>query len=318
LNDDLGAPQPLPRAVALYERDGGLLWKHFDIDSGKTESRRARELDIAMVFTVGNYDYGMAWIFRQDGSLSFEATPTGIVLAKGVEDTACTACAELSPKAGPLTAVGSQKYATLVAKNIVAPNHQHFFNMRLDLDVDGAANGVVEMNSYASPQGPKNPNGNAFYATETVLDTERAAQREQNATSFRHWAVYNPTEKTALGHLPAYVLEPGPSITSFLSSDSPVRKRARFLDHTLWATCRKDDELHAAGEYPNQSSGGEGLPRFAQDDERLTGQDVVLWYTFGVHHLPRPEDWPVMPAIHVGFTLAPRAFFVQSPALDAH
>ena len=43
---------------------------------------------------------------------------------------------------------------------------------------------------------------------------------------------------------------------------------------------------------------------------------MVLWYTFGAHHVPRPEDWPVMPVVKIGFTLRPRGFFDRSPALD--
>jgi hypothetical protein len=30
LADDKGVPYEIPRAIALYERDGGLLWKHYD------------------------------------------------------------------------------------------------------------------------------------------------------------------------------------------------------------------------------------------------------------------------------------------------
>ena len=43
---------------------------------------------------------------------------------------------------------------------------------------------------------------------------------------------------------------------------------------------------------------------------------MVLWYTFGAHHVPRPEDWPVMPVVKIGFSLRPRGFFDRSPALD--
>jgi primary-amine oxidase len=42
----------------------------------------------------------------------------------------------------------------------------------------------------------------------------------------------------------------------------------------------------------------------------------VLWYTFGHHHVPRPEDWPVMPVATIGFSLKPVGFFDRNPALD--
>jgi len=43
---------------------------------------------------------------------------------------------------------------------------------------------------------------------------------------------------------------------------------------------------------------------------------VVLWHTFGITHVPRPEDWPVMPVEHCGFLLSPAGFFDRNPALD--
>ena len=42
----------------------------------------------------------------------------------------------------------------------------------------------------------------------------------------------------------------------------------------------------------------------------------MLWHTFGVTHVPRPEDWPVMPVEYTGFTLIPFGFFDRNPALD--
>jgi primary-amine oxidase len=43
---------------------------------------------------------------------------------------------------------------------------------------------------------------------------------------------------------------------------------------------------------------------------------VVLWYVFGIHHITRPEDWPVMPSDIVSFWLKPFGFFDRNPALD--
>jgi primary-amine oxidase len=45
-------------------------------------------------------------------------------------------------------------------------------------------------------------------------------------------------------------------------------------------------------------------------------EDLVLWYTVGITHAPRVEDWPVMPAATMGFTIKPEAFFKRNPALD--
>jgi hypothetical protein len=70
----------------------------------------------------GEYDYGVSWIFRQDGSLEMEAALTGILLGKGVEATACESCAGLAEGRQPIS--GSERTGTLVGPNVIAPNHQ--------------------------------------------------------------------------------------------------------------------------------------------------------------------------------------------------
>jgi primary-amine oxidase len=84
----------------------------------------------------------------------------------------------------------------------------------------------------------------------------------------------------------------------------------------LWVTRHDPRERYGAGDYPNQHPGGAGLPAYAQDDAPLEDTDVVVWYTFGAHHVVRPEDWPVMPVTYVGFMLKPVGFFDRNPALD--
>lgn len=96
----------------------------------------------------------------------------------------------------------------------------------------------------------------------------------------------------------------------------PAPARAGFLNHHLWVTRQKPSEIHAAGPYPNQNPGGDGLPRWVRDNESIENQDIVLWYTLGVTHIPRVEEWPVMPAAHAGFRLLPDGFFARNPALD--
>ena len=44
---------------------------------------------------------------------------------------------------------------------------------------------------------------------------------------------------------------------------------------------------------------------------------MVLWYVFGIHHITRMEEWPVMPVDVVSFWLKPSGFFSQNPSLDA-
>jgi primary-amine oxidase len=301
---DDGQPYVLSRAVGLYERDGGLLWKHYEGYSAQNESRRARQLVIFFIATIGNYDYAVNWVFHQDGALEVDAALSGIMLPKGVRQVTVKGHA----------ATGTSGH--LVAANVVAPHHQHFFSFRLDFDVDGQNNAVHELNTRPAPAGPGNPNGNGMMMEETALATEGAARRQMNLGSARVWQVLNPGATGPLGYHPGYILVPGANAMPYVTPASQVRRRAGFINHHFWSTRYRPDEMSAAGAYPNQSLGGDGLPRWAANNEPLVNQDVVVWYTMGVTHIPRPEEWPVMPVTHVGFKMIPSGFFARNPALD--
>ena len=290
--DSSGAPETIPGAVALYERDAGVSWKHGD------DTRRARELVLGYLTQPGNYEYGFDWIFHQDGALEMRVALTGIMAFKGV--------------AGAM----HDPYSHLVAPNLAAPHHQHFFTFRLDLDVDGLANRALEMNSVPVPAGPRNPHGGAFLMQETPLATERQAQRKINLESSRRWIVVNPSAANSLGQPAGYALLPGENAVPFAQPDSWLRKRAGFLNAHIWVTPYNAPEKYAAGDYPNQSQGGDGLVKWTAADRSIDNRDIVLWYTMGITHNPRPEDWPVMPVHAAGFKLVPWGFFTRNPALD--
>lgn len=304
--DDFGKPYTLERAVAIYERDGGILWKHFDTVSGKNETRRARELVMFFVATIGNYDYAVNYIFKQDGSLEVDLALTGIMLAKGVTQK----------RADGDHAMMSDTAEHLVAENIVAPHHQHFFSFRLDFDVDGTQNSVTEMNTSAMPAGTNNPYLNGFVMRESIFKTETEARRKMEMQAARVWTVTNFSARNTLGHPTSFILVPGTNSLPYIAPESLVRKRAQFINNHFWATRYNPQEIYAAGAYPNQSRGSEGLPQFVANNETLENQDVVVWYTLGVTHIPRPEEWAVMPVTHVGFKLIPGGFFSRNPALD--
>ena len=301
-----GFPYERSRVVALFERDSGLLWKHFDMKTGHSEYRKARELVLSCIFTVGNYEYGLNWIFHQDGVLELEVLLTGIMLTKGVKTV--QASRQVS---------GNSEYGTLVAPNLVAVNHQHFFNFRLDLDVDGLQNSIKEVNTEAVPEGPANPHGNAFLMKETLFRREKEAQRNTDPFTNREWKVINPTVKNALGEPVAYALLPGENSLPFAAANSWIRRRAGFLDAHLWVTPYDPKQTYAAGDYPNQSRGGDGLPQWTKANRPIENRDIVLWYTVGVTHVPHPEEWPIMRVNRAGFRLIPSGFFSRNPILDA-
>lgn len=294
-----GDPWVVPNAICMHEEDYGIGWKHVDLQTGTHEVRRSRRLVISHIATVGNYEYGFFWYLYLDGNIQLEVKLTGIMSTQGVP-------------------VGTTSpYATTVAPGVLAPVHQHLFCARLDLDVDGTANRIEEVEAEVVPAGPDNPWANAFRARSTVLERESQAQREVDSSTSRSWRVTNPAVTNGLGQAVGYKLVPTMSTPKLLARpESSVAQRAGFATHNLWATPYAPTERRAAGEFPNQHAGGAGLPEWTAKDRNLVDADVVLWYTFGLTHFPRPEDWPVMPVEYTGFLLAPYCFFDRNPALD--
>ncbi len=285
-------------AVCIHEEDNSVLWRHFDSRTGTTAVRRRRRLVVSSWTNLGNYDYGFYWKFGQDGTIEVECCLTGVVLASATPD-------DESPGHG-----------VRVAPGLTAPHHQHLFSFRLDLDVDGVDNVVEEVELVAAPMGPDNPIGAAMVTTHTVLERESTAKRRTNALGARSWLVKNRAVENPHGEPVGFKVVPASSPLLLADPSSPVAGRAAFATHHLWVTSYEPSELRAAGDFPNQHTGGAGLPAYTAADRSLVDTDVVLWLTCGVSHIVRPEDFPVMPAARVSFVIEPVGFFASNPALD--
>ncbi len=295
-----GEPMTIPNAVCLHEEDYGVAWKHTDWRTGEMEVRRSRRLVISFFTTVANYDYGFYWYLYTDGTIEHEVKATGMLNVSALQEGEDT------------------KYGTEVAPGIMAPIHQHFFNYRIDTQIDGVENSVVEYNTVASEINDDNPNKNAFYAEETIFETEMEARRNINLETARRWKVINENSKNLMGQPVGYILEPGENVSPFAHDQSSIMQRAPFLKKHVHFTQYDPAEMFAPGMYPNQKQGGgmDELSKYAEKDRSIRNEDVVLWYNMGLHHYTKPEDWPVMPTIYIGFYLKPFGFFDRNAALD--
>jgi primary-amine oxidase len=291
-----GEPEHRPNAICMHEEDFSVLWKHTDLFTGSQETRRQRRLVISFFVTVGNYDYGFYWYLYLDGTLQLEVKATGVVFTSAY--------------------VPGTAYANELAPGLGAPYHQHLFNARLDMMLDGLSNTVEEVDISRVPVGPDNPYGNAFTRRATRLTHEGEAARTADASVGRVWRISNPAATNRFGQPTAYVLRPESQPTLLADESSSVARRAAFATRHLWVTRYHPAERYPAGDQVNQHPGGGGLPTFVAQDRDIDGQDIVLWHTFGSAHFPRPEDWPVMPVEVCGFTLKPAGFFDRNPTLD--
>ena len=183
------------------------------------------------------------------------------------------------------------------------------------MTVDGMRNAVEEVEARRVPMGPGNPYGNAFPSARTRLTRESEAQRVADDAEGRVWHIINPSDQPARAGRRLRAATRGQA----RAAGRPVARstaRAAFATHHLWVTAYDPAERYPAGDFVNQHPGGAGLPAWTAADRSIDGEDIVVWHTFGTTHFPRPEDWPVMPVDHVGFTLKPVGFFDRNPTLD--
>jgi primary-amine oxidase len=299
LCDSRGRELTIPNAICIHEEDYGILWKHTDRRLPHApEVRRSRRLVVSSISTVENYEYGFFWYFYQDGNIQFEIKLTGILSLGAVREGE------------------SPIHGTMIAPLLYAPNHQHFFNVRLDFGIDGTRNTVQQLDVVADPLDDSNTFENAFHLQATDLQTEKQAMANLNLETGRTWKIVNPSVTNAVGQPVAYKFFPGDNALPLASPNAWWRKRAGFVNHHVWVTPYREEEKYAAGDYPNQSAGGDGLTKWAAANRSIGNEDVVFWYTFGHTHIPRPEDYPVMSTAYIGFLLKPNGFFDGNPAND--
>jgi len=304
--DDQGSPYPQPKVACLFEQQGqgGVEWRHYEYFNESNQSRSRRELVLRFISAIGNYDYLFDWTFLQNGSIRVSVGATGIEAVKGVNSRTVK-----EDKHGHDT-----RYGTLVDANTVAPTHQHIYNFRLDLDVDGTQNSFVEVIPKTIPV-QNSPRTSAMVLETKTLRHELEARRSYDLMS--NWHVVNPNVQNANGYHSSYALQKGWNTNPLLTPNDWPRKRAGFIDYHLWVTPYNSRELYAAGDYPNQSKEGDGLPRWTKANRSIKNTDIVVWYTFGNTHVVRPEEWPVLTTEWVSFELRPFNFFNRAPTLDS-
>jgi primary-amine oxidase len=288
--NEFGDPYTRANVVCLHEEDTGLAWKHTDPHSGGVEVRRGRRFVVNSVITAGNYEYGFRWCFHTDGRVQLEVQLTGIIQTERALDDG-----------------RAPEGTRLVLPGLAGAHHQHLFCARLDLDIDGSTNSVIETEIVPS-------DGHAWEQSETVVETE--GSRDADAARQRRWKFVNPSVTNAVGEPVGYELVPAGTPTLIAAASTSVAKRAAFATHAVWVTAYDPAELHAASDCANLHGGGAGLPSWVQQQRPVVAADVVLWHSFGATHVVRPEDFPVMPTEVTGFMLRPHGFFPENPALD--
>jgi primary-amine oxidase len=305
-SNEKGEPFTITNALCVFERSGGEpAWRHFEGLNSSYEGRASVELVVRMAAALGNYDYLFDWTFNDAAEIEVRVGATGIDALKGVA----------SRRMSDATAAADTRYGTLVAPNLVAVHHDHYFNFRLDLDVDGPGNSFNQ-DVYRPIQLPNDSERRSIYVIEPrIAATESDAQLDIHGGPFK-MRIVNESRTNAVGSPVSYEVLAANHARLLLDPEDWPARRARFLQHDLWVTPYQPAERYAAGEYVFGSRGNDGLAVWTARDRPIRNQDIVVWVNIGMHHLTRPEDLPVMPTVWHSFKLRPHNFFNRNPAID--
>ncbi|KZK75969.1 Primary amine oxidase precursor [Pseudovibrio sp. Ad13] len=313
IHDDMGQPLEIPDAICIFERDiGNPAWRHFEVFAQSetefvpAEGRPETELVIRTASEVGNYDYLIDYRFKQDGTIYLKVGASGLDAVKGVA----------SKSLQDPTAAEDTKYGSLIAPHLVAPFHDHYFNFRLDFDVDGPDNTMMVQEIVGGEPPVNVPRRSLWTVKNTPVKSEMEGRFRLSSMKPKAFMVMNGNVDGYLGHKPAYMLHHGSvSYAPFdFENDAPF-VRNRYIEYSVWNTAYDPNERYAGGALAMGSDGSDGLAEWVKQDRQLMNKDVVTWFTAGFHHVPRLEDWPVMSTEWKTIHIQPMNFFPRNPAL---
>ena len=313
MHTDTGQPFEIPDAICIFERQpGDPAWRHFEIFAQSeevftpAEGRPWTELVVRSASEVGNYDYLIDYRFRTDGSMEISVGSTGLDAVKGA------AAASMDDP----TAAEETRYGTLIAPHLVAPNHDHYFNFRLDFDIDGRLNRFMRAALVPGVPPEGSPRRSFWQVRTEVPQTEDEAVYRVSPERPAMYHVGHPEKRVGVGHVPTYMIVPDNSVAyaPFDPEDPPVARNDYVLN-TFHVTPYDPSQRYAGGVYAMASDATDTLGEWVKEGRSIADEDVVVWYTMGFHHVPRMEDWPVMPTMWKTVKLKPFNFFDHNPAI---
>lgn len=315
MHQDNGQPVEIPNAMCVFERNPGKpAWRHYEIFaqsekvSVPTEGRAQTELVVRSASQVGNYDYLVDYVFQQNGSINIDVIATGIDAVKGVA----------TKHLKDATAAKDTKYGSLIAPHLVAPNHDHYFNFRLDFDIDGQNNSFVHTELKRGKNAPDALRKSFWVAQPKMVEREMEGRLRIDNAKPALYTVTNTNVQGPYGHNPAFAILPRDTVAygPYDYENDPPMKRNAYIGYSFWNTLYDQDKRYAGGKFAFASDGSDTLATWVKKNRSIKNKDVVTWYTIGFHHVPHTEDWPVMSGHQVGIELRPYNFFASNPAMS--
>jgi len=181
--------------------------------------------------------------------------------------------------------------------------------------IDGHHNRLVYDEAHPMPRSSFNPHGVGYAVKSTTVAHSSGLDLDYDVNrtfKIQNASVRNPINNKQV----AYKIHAPPFQKMLADKQSFHYRRAEFADHNIYVTSHRDGELYAGGKYTNQSRGGTGVRTWAARNDNVVDTDIVVWVQFGINHVPRIEDFPVMPCEIIKVSFKPVNFFERNPAID--
>ncbi|XP_035828122.1 putative amine oxidase [copper-containing] [Aplysia californica] len=269
-------------------------------------------LTLRSALTIGNYDYLVDFVFHQNGVIDGRFMSTGYIQSSMYSH--------------------NERYGFQISKGVLGNLHQHLAHFKVDLDVGGTDNRYhtldirpqeINMTLVSCSFSRKFPDRkyHQSHFEPHLLRDEQEALYQFNFDTPRYHVISNEAKKTDTGLARGYRLTLN-GMSKFLQSrDQQNEPLASWARHQLAVTRHKDSELTSSSNYAmfDQLEPTVRFTDFYKDKENIVDQDLVLWLTLGMHHIPHTEDLPVTTTTGtvLSFSLLPYNFFPECPSMSS-
>ncbi|MBB2913960.1 primary-amine oxidase [Streptosporangium becharense] len=257
--------------VCVTTRARGHAYLKSDPELGNT-SAQGSDLVVFAAFQVGWYTYLAEWAFSDDGAITPRVGATGSLA--GFTTT---------PEHGWPIGVGNTDFEA---------SHTHNVFWRLDFDVAGRADDVVEQYDFTG-------SGTAKRKIKRTVFTQEA---KAVSGPMRWWRVVDRKVRNADRHRVSWEINNSDSAQYRGPADEAFTRADVYV--TDYRSCER---LASANPSPRCAR---SVDRYV-NGERLT--DPVLWVNVGFHHVARDEDADPMPTHWQGFRITPRDVTAKNP-----
>lgn len=302
-------PWRIKNSVCIFENTGNIpLRRHYTNFPGGYSGYAGLvdyHLIVRTITNIWNYDYIFDYIFHQNGAVQVRVSATGYVQAT-------------------YALYGERKFGYPIYNDVVANIHQHLFNYKVDLDINGVQNSYATLD--VSTHRTEVAWSKGVHKTEMVFEKNiqenelDAGPGQLNNTKPKYDVILNMDATSKFKSERGYrILNHG--ISKFILQENEATKAANWAKYPLSVTKYHDFEDTSSSIYAQNDPWDPLLDfdKFIQNNDSIVNTDIVAWVTMGLLHIPHTEDVPstTTAGSQVTFYLLPFNYFTECPSVSS-